>query len=255
MGKPAAFGNPPKRGRPAGARLPFAVPPADDAPEFPVYLALKVDACERRLRGHAGRRSITARWLHAMLDRLATSSDGMLELHGVTSHFVRERLRDLNHGTALQAIDASGPAQYAWTEVLGDATMHSYRQLRRLLGGRPYLALDLWRVDVEFQDEPFRAEEFVDLFKALRDRCLTRRWYSLTSALATESAQYTSFVLRRLRDLVRLGLVAPEGDTLRLTPRARAACHWFALVVHSVEYPVPQRTPSPPDGISPHGKP
>lgn len=222
------------------APLPVATPPSEDAPEYAVYVVLKLDACERRLRGAPGRPPITARWLQSFLQRLARLRDGPLELQDTTSHFVRERLRDLNHGTALQAVDTGGPLRYNWTEVLGEATMRSYREMRTLLQGRPFLGLDVARLESVFQGDAFTTEGFLEVFRTLHEASVRRRWYSLASRLDTAGAAHTALLLRRLGDLRALGLVEGSAMSLRLTRRAHAATHWFHLVVHSVDYPVPR---------------
>lgn len=76
-------------------RSPRAIitPPGSDLPEYPVYIALKLYHCDRLLRGLPPNPMITARWLQHLLERLDASGRGMAELQGVTSHFLRERLR------------------------------------------------------------------------------------------------------------------------------------------------------------------
>lgn len=205
--------------------------------EFPIYVALKLAQCERALRGGAGK-TITARRTHMAIVGRRPSETAQAELFDTSSYFVRERLKNLNHGTVLKAREETGPLSqvYDWNEALNQGTLQSYRELRAVLGGRVHLALDVYRLSSEFGSRVFTVGDFVQWFKQRREGHLARRWYSLSTRKS--SAIFGQFLHERLQQLVAMGLVAPVGrDGFQATRKAELAAHWLDLLLNSVDYP------------------
>ncbi|MEA3202852.1 MAG: hypothetical protein QOI63_518 [Thermoplasmata archaeon] len=211
-----------------------------DAAEYPIYVALKLYVHERSRRETHKLATITPRWLHALLQSAGRTSAGMAELHGVTSHFLRERLRNLNHGTALQELKPGlrQALTFMWNEPPNPGSLHSYAQLSALLGGRTLLAVDIARVAAHFGTEPFDDAAFVDLFRAARKRLFQRPWYALRGAEDAAGPDYSLFLVQRRELLAQLGFLVPAGDRWRLGRKGELCTYWFELLVHSVDYPV-----------------
>jgi hypothetical protein len=211
-----------------------------DAPEYPIYVALKLYVHDRSLRDPRKLATITPRWLHALLQSAGRTASGMAELHGVTSHFLRERLRNLNHGTALQELKPGlrQALTFMWNEPTNPGSLHSYAQLNALLGNRPLLAVDVARVGAHFGTEPFGDAAFVELFRAARRRLFQRPWYALRGAEEAGGPEYSHFLVQRRELLAQLGLIVPAGAGWRLSRKGELCTYWFELLVHSVDYPV-----------------
>lgn len=206
-------------------------------PEFPVYAALKLHLHDRLRKGHPGLPPICARNVQALLERASREATGMAELHGVTSHFLRERLRNLNHGTVLLEV---GPGlrdalMYLWKEPTNRGTIQSHAELQALMGEHVFLALDLSRMAQMFGTSPVKVETYFDYFQWLRRRIVGRPWSKLTKHNAA-GPEFVHFLAQRVRLLVKKGWLIERNGWMRLSPAGQAAAYWFDLFMHSVDY-------------------
>lgn len=219
-----------------------------EAAEYPIYVALKLYVHDRSLRDARKAATITPRWLHALLQNAGRSSAGMAELHGVTSHFLRERLRNLNHGTALTELKPGlrQALAFMWNEPSNPGALHSFAQLSNLLGGRCLLAVDVARVHGRFGTQPFTDAAFVELFRSARKRLFERPWYALRGAEEAAAPEYSHFLVERRALLAQLGLLVPaDGGQWRLSRKGELCTYWFELFLHSVDYPVKRPAGAP----------
>lgn len=254
-------------------RVPFSISPlfkfeqnpvlSPDLPEFSIYAFLKIGVYERAL--HAGQgpdrplvpafqaylERFSSRRLHTLM--IAGSTDGKLhntqftDFFDISSYFVRERMKNLNHGTVLQSKGRGlrGAVTYRWKEPLDASTFSSFLQLRATLDTRLPYAVDLWRIAEEFTEGSFTQDEFVRLFRRHRDNFVSRRWYELVTRSASGSPEYTRFLLARLEGLAADGFIAKDGEGWRLTEKGKQASHWFELFVYSAAY---RNAPAAPAG-------
>ncbi len=225
-------------------------------PEFSLYVAIKIYLYQRLIavmRGapQDGRmpQAILGGLSARKLCRIMSSrrrdpknkSDQFTDFFDTSTQFVRERLKSLNHGTVidLRGHGLRNANLYAWNEPVTDSTISSFRALHQALGGRMNLALDLYRMAEHFPPATeIRVTDFVHLFRDYRKRFVERRWYQISTTTQASSILFTRFLMGRLAELVRTGLLAtdPSGTELRFTARGLEAAHWFELFAYSASY-------------------
>lgn len=219
-----------------------------DESEFAVYAALKLYVYERLARTFE--RAVAAnavpilsvRRMHKLLSGRASRSPEprppFTEFFDISAHFIRERMKALNHGTVLQAVGRGlrGAVHYRWTEPLSEASGRSFRELQRALPRNTHFAPDLFRIFDSHGQERFSVEEFLSGFRALRSRLVARRWYDLNASGNRDALQYTRFLENRLAEYVRLGLVEAVDGRFRLSDRGMEAALWFEVFAYSAPF-------------------
>ncbi|MBI2078477.1 MAG: hypothetical protein HYT80_08945 [Euryarchaeota archaeon] len=232
-----------------------AVTTDPQAIEFSLYAFLKL-----YVYGSAGRpanappsdsstrRSFSARRIHRLLTLAQRGGRQFTDFYDISSYFVRTRLENLNHGTALIQTGRGlrRSITYQWNETIDPSTRRSYDGLRRLLGERVTLAYDVFRLVDAFGTNPFGRDQFLAVFRAQRDRFVERRWYKIATSVPSSSVQFTHFLLDRLGELVRAGLVEAAGPSLRLTRKGEEVHHWMELFLYSAQF-----VPRDPSQVSP----
>jgi len=215
-----------------------------EAPEYPIYVALKLFMHERLLRGAPKLPELNAHWLHTVLTKAGRDSSGMAELHGVSSHFLRERMRNLNHGTALRELEPGikKTLGYVWNEPSNPGTLHSYAQLSTLLAQQCLLAVDVGRIAKRFGTATFDQSACCELFRGVRRQLLTRPWYTLRGAEQVDAPEFARFMGERRRRLLDLGLLVADGQGFRVSRKGELCTYWLDLFVNSVDYPVKGHT-------------
>ena len=172
--------------------------------------------------------------------RLMTGAAGkqFTDFFDLSSYFVRTRLQNLNHGTVLVQTGRGlrNSMTYQWNEGIDSSTYQSFLRLRGLLGNDLGLALDVFRLFSAFGTAAFARERFIDLFRAQRDQYVERKWYKISTSIPSNSVQFTTFLLRRLADLVNAGLLAESSGQLQLTKKGEDVHHWMELFLYSVRY-------------------
>lgn len=216
--------------------------PSPGQTDFDLYVALKLHVYERLNKGGPAaarpdpRSGISSRRIHRLLTNHASNT--CVGLFGLTPYFVRERLRQLNHGTVLlrDGRGFRGSQMYRWNEAVEPWTMRAYQHLRRLLPSAPAAGLTLYRLREAFEGRSFGFDDYVRVFRRLRSRLVARRWYSI-AAIDADSPHFTRLLRRHLDELVRQGLVGALGEArLQLTPAGVEAAHWIELFAYSAPW-------------------
>lgn len=232
-------------------------PFASHEPEFGLYLAIKFRAAQEmsqhlRLEDAAVVSTrlppgllFSARRVHQLLQppRRGSGISGreFTDFYDVSSHFIRDRLKNLNHGTFLRRRGSGlrDAATYQLSSPLAASEFYSYLQLRELLGNRIELGLDTYRTAEAFSNSSFSFQEFVHLHQAHRERLIGRRWYRIRSATAASSPQFTRFVANRLQQLVAADFVVKDKNQYRIAAKGQEVAHWLELFAYSAPFAVP----------------
>lgn len=226
-----------------------------DRPEFSLYAFIKLRIYQRINQAvRVGRpltgellepllKGISARRIHFQMTSRRQVANEMTkqfsDFFDMSSYYVRERLRSLNHGTVLRESGRGSrhAVNYEWNEPIDEKILASFQRMQDVLGGSLNFAPDVYRIEQEFGDAAFGMISLVRLFQEHRRRFVQRKWYRLSTS-SPRAPRLTQFLGGRIEDLVEAGLVEgalPEGP-FRLTARGREAAHWFELFVFSVAY-------------------
>lgn len=209
--------------------------------EFPLYVHLKLHVYMRiaaaRAQGTEPRPpAITSRRFVDLLRSLGSQALSM-EFFDTSSFLLRSQLQSLNHGTALtkRSRGWKGVQKYEWNEPIEDSVLHSFLELRRVLGENLWLALDVYRLVEAFEAKPFNTADFIFVCRLYRENVRRAARFPLKGA-TSDSPQFTLFMSQRAQALLRLGLVERTPAGFVMTEKSRVAAHWFELFAFSLPY-------------------
>lgn len=231
-----------------------------DQPEFSLYVFVKLQVYQRvgQLAGGGppGPRAvdsvlsgITARRIHSLMTArgrtLQQQRRQYTDFFDISSYFVRERLKSLNHGTILleNGRGLRHSIRYRWNEPIEERTLSDYGKMRALIGDHLSFGLDLYRIVDHFGTDPFALADVVQVFRDHRQRFIERRWYEISTRTPSRAPQFTQFLLQRLGDLRAFGLLEADasGQSFRVAPRGLDVALIFELFAYSMNHKEPSR--------------